>query len=237
MRTLNIATGNLVKFTNRLEKLSKSDLPRVVKKTLDETAMDVKSRTMPKSAKDNFTIRRANFFKANSRVQFATFSSDLSKISSTVGFVPLKGQNKAVEDLEAQEHGGKIKRSFVAMDTARAGNSNAKQVQAKNRLGNVKNPVHAAKGKGKSAGSRMIRAVNKAGVGGHVLSEKGIVWRVNSIRRGGLKMTPIYSYKKGRQVQIKGTDFMRDASLDSTKTMDDKFIKNAQKQIDYRLSK
>jgi len=50
-------------------------------------------------------------------------------------------------------------------------------------------------------------------------------------------MTPIYSYKKGRQVQIKGTDFMRDASLDSTKTMDDKFIKNAQKQIDYRLSK
>lgn len=257
MSVLNIATGNLVKFTNRLEKLSKTDLPRIVKKTLDSAAMDVKSNSMPKTAKSTFTQRKANFLKANSKVEFGRLTSDISRIKSTVGFVPLRGKNKAVDNLEKQEHGGTIKSTLIATNQARVGKSSEKMVSNKNRLGRVpESKIIRPSATGKSrSGNRIpiksekqqfIRAVIRAGNNGYVMSNKQtakgghVIFRVKNLRtNGGLsfKLEALYNKKKGRQIKVKKTGFMEKSSMESGKKLDDFFIKEATKQIDFRLTR
>ena len=66
---INIDNRAVVAFTNRLEKMRKSDLPVVINQTLNSVAFDVKQRTMPNSAKSNFVERNKSFFKSSSRVK------------------------------------------------------------------------------------------------------------------------------------------------------------------------
>lgn len=257
MTVLNIATANLVKFTNRLEKLSNTDLPRVVKKTLDSAAMDVKSSTMPKTAKSTFTQRKANFFKANSKVEFGKLHTDISKIKSTVGFVSLRGNNKAVDNLEKQEHGGTIKNTLIAANDARIGKSENKMVQSKNRLGRVPEsqivrPNKTGKSRSgnripiKSEKQQFVRAVIRAGNDGYVMSNKktrrggNIIFRVKNLKLGGgvsFRLEALYNKKKGRQIKVEKTQFMERSSLESGQKLDDFFIKEARKQIDFRLTR
>lgn len=241
---LNIDSSEVVKFTNRLERLSKNDVPRVVKKTLDTVAMNVKQKTMPATADETFTVRRANFFKANSRVQFSKSSRKLDDLYSTVGFVPLGGTNKAVDDLEQQEHGGQIGgRSFIPLDQARVGKSYTRNVQAKNRITNINNMSSARNNRARSRQSRFIRTAIHVGEGGHFMSERNIVFRVDKIRRfrgdrnTSLKLTPLYTYSRGRAVKVDKTKFMERSSLESAQMLNDTFIREAQKQIDFRLNK
>ncbi len=65
---LNIDTRELNEFANRLANLSKTALPNVVRKTLNDAAMDVKKDTMLKAAGDSFEKRQPNFFKYFSKV-------------------------------------------------------------------------------------------------------------------------------------------------------------------------
>jgi hypothetical protein len=241
---LNINSDELVKFTNRLERLSKNDVPRVIKKTLDKVAMDVKKTTMPKTASQEFTTRRANFFKANSRVEFSKSSRNMNDLYSTVGFVPLSGTNKAVDDLEQQEHGGQIGgRSFVPLDQARVGRSYSRNVQAKNRLSNLNNIASARSNRARSRKARFIRTAIHVGQGGVFISERNIVFRVDKIKRfrgernTSLKLTPLYSYKRGRSVRVDKTKFMERSSLESAQKLNDTFIDEAQKQIKFRLNR
>jgi len=99
------------------------------------------------------------------------------------------------------------------------------------------NVVDARKAKGKNKRQKFVKSVIHAGVGGLVLSEhkgKEILWRVNSLNRdsnGKFKLTALYSFKKGRSVNVKATHFMRKASLNSAKLLDDFYIVEAKKQI------
>lgn len=237
---LNINTDAVVKFTNRLEKIHRAALPNAVRTALNSVAFDVKKSTLPKHSQKEFINRSPNFFKANSRVEMAR-GFDLKSMASIVGMVEggLKGgNNHAVKDLEQQEYGGAIKsKAYIPMAPARSGKSNAKAVRPGNRLSGINRIVNTRNARGKNYGQKFIKSAIHAGKGGYVLAEfkgKEILWRVNSLNRTkkrALKLTPIYSYDKGRSVTVKATHFMRNASIESAKNIPDYFIKEAQRQI------
>ena len=109
-------------FAAKLQQMKASAFPNAVRETLSKAALNVKQKTMPISAKKAFTERQKNFFKANSKVDFAK-GKDIKTMQSEVGFISekLKGNsNYAVKDLEAQENGGQItNRSFWVRGCAR----------------------------------------------------------------------------------------------------------------------
>lgn len=245
---LNINTDAAVKFTNKLEKISRSALPVTVRQTLDGAAFDVKKNTMPNTAKGTFTQRKANFFKANSKVEKAS-GFNISTMRSTVGFKPNTNKTqKAVEELEQQERGGKIKdRDFVAMDSARASGKHDKNVRAVNTLSKLalKNRIDAKTVKGTSNKQKFIRAAFKAAqtnalVVGNFKTKQGgyTVSRIDSLssnaksRKLEIKRTPLYNLKNGRFVEIKATNFMKRASLESGMKLERFYIKNAKFNIE-----
>ena len=257
---LNLDASRVVQFVDTLERMKKSALPRAVKETLSKTALDVKQRSMPKSAQKAFTIRRSNFFKANSSVDFAK-GSNIATMKSTVGFIEGKLQgdkNFAVKDLEQQEYGGRIKgRKFIPMDTARVGKSREKSVKRSvpklkelKSLGIIwaNDRVQGGRRRAKTKKQRWVRAAFRAGVGGFVAGNmkqgRVTVRRIDSIsssistRQLQIKSTPVYSYKKGGIRPVKSRGFMRRATMDSGSTvMNDIFINEARKQIEYLMNR
>jgi hypothetical protein len=95
----NVDTDEVIKFTNKLEKLNRSAFPNAVRGTLNGLALDVKTKTMPDQTEKDFTIRQKNFFKANSGVDFAR-GFNLRSMASIVGFYSRRPNNQAIEDLE-----------------------------------------------------------------------------------------------------------------------------------------
>jgi hypothetical protein len=256
MAQVNVNTDALVVFTNKLQKLSATAFPNVVRKTLNDTATDMKKRTLPRSAAATFEKRQPNFFKAFSRVNFAK-GGDVNSMQSEVGFMEqgLKGgrDNFAVKDLEQQEFGGGIGgRSLIPVDAARIGGSRSKNVRAKNRIANKKHLVEPAdvSGRsqkerwinpadvsGRSQKERWIKSVIHAGVGGLVRGtyNKDIVFRIKSIAKdkGGIKAKTeaVYEVKKGRTVKVKGTKFAEKAAMNAAETMPQRYIAEAEKRF------
>lgn len=247
--TINIDADASVIWANRLERFSKSGLPMAVRTALNSTAFDVKKRTMPAAAKEDFVNRSKNFFKANSRVDMAKgFNVNLMK--STVGFISnnLKGSsNFAVQDLEQQEHGGTIQgKSFIPLKEARVSKSMSKLVRPANRLSRIKNIVNTKDVKGtKNKSQRFIRAAfmakklygNNAFVLNSYQGSRQTLSKIDQIssnmktRKLQIVRTPVYSYKKGRHVAVKSKGFMKRASYEANMKMEEHFINAARKQL------
>jgi len=234
---LNVNTDALVILTNKLEKLNRSAFPVAVRSTLNSAALDMKQKTIISSSDDNFIKRKPSFFKAASKVNFATGFA-VNSMSSTVGF---KGDSQAVDDLEQQEKGGDIdSRSFVPMNPARVGGAYKKNIRPNARLKALK-IVDAKNAKGANDKEKFIKSVIHAGVGGAVLADykdKKIVWRVNSLNKTDLKtlkLTPLYTYEKGRKVKVDRTDFIKEAAAVTQQKIDGFYIASAQKQFDKAL--
>jgi hypothetical protein len=225
MATMNINTDAMVVMTAKLESTGKTALPNAVRGTLNALAFDVKKRTLPKSAKDTFETRQKTFIKAFSRVNVAK-GNDMDSMQSEVGFLDRGAKSKqAVEDLEKQEHGGRIAgRSFIPLETARTGKSRSRMVAAKNRLGRIGRVVDSSKATGKNRQERFFKSAIFAGVGGAVVGnfEPNIVYRITAIDniKGKLriKKTPIYTYNKGRTVKVSATRFSEQAANETVKS-------------------
>ncbi len=251
---LKIDNKAMKEHVKTLRRIHKSALPIAIRQTLNSAAFDVKQNTMPASAKKEFVNRNKTFFKANSKVEQAKgFAID--KMQAIVGFKPNKGKgvDKAVSDLEQQEQGGNIGgRGFIAHDKARVSKSRNKNVRPVNRTSDLHNIVNANRvRKGKNRKQKFIRAAyyaaEKYGDNALVLGTrkngKQTIFRIKEIwgntRRQGsdssrkldIKADALYSYKKGRKVQINKTNFMRKASLKTAKQMENLFKKHAQEQI------
>jgi hypothetical protein len=244
---LNVNTDATVILTNKLEKLHKSAFPVAVRSTLNSAAKDMKKDTILKSAKDNFTQRKPSFFKKFSRIEYAN-GFDVKTMSSAVGFT---GESQAVDDLEKQEHGGQIgSRDYTPWDEARGG-SNNKSVKIINALENIpKGDIIDAKyvkfkKSNRNKKQKFVRAALMAkklhGQNAYVL---GNVWRgrqtlsrIDSIstnlltRNIEIKRTPLYSFKEGRSVKVKGNQFMKRASYETSLKINDFYIENARKQF------
>jgi len=239
MAILNVNTDEVVRYSNKLEKLHRSAFPIAIRGALNNAAFDVKKNTMPVSAEKEFTIRRKNFFKANSRVIKAK-GFNIRTMQAIIGFI---GNQQAVQDLEQQEEGGKIGgRAFVPLDNARGGN-NARPVRPSNRLGKIGRIVNANKVRGKSKKQRFIKAAIKAGVGGFVIGNNKlrILWKITGLTKVGgrleINKQRLYSYVPGRKVKIDPTNFMKKATLKTAKKLEGFYIKQAKKQIEKALLK
>lgn len=231
MLRLDVNTDELVGFTNSLERVRTTAVPKAVRKTLNSAAFDVKGTTLLSVTRKKFVRRRANFFKANSSVSMAK-GSNVNNMKSEVGMVDLGGNNYAVDDLVQQERGGIIKgRSFIPLDTARVSKNYKRNVSSKNRIKNIKGQVVSSKrARGSNKSQRFVKSVIHAGVAGVVLDEEGTLWRVQSLDRGRggkFKLKAIYSYKPRRGVKVKPTYFMQTAGERSGKKMADWYKKNA----------
>jgi hypothetical protein len=245
---LNINSDAAVRHTNRLEKLHRSALPSAIRGTLNKAAFNVKQESMPRSASRAFIQRQPNFFKANSRVESAK-GFDIKQMKSVVGFTSdgLKGSNNfAVRDLEQQERGGTIKgRSFIPTNKSRGG-SNTSPVRPGNRLSAINKIVNSnsPQARGKNRHEKFVRSAIHAGVGGYVIGNfsKKILWRIDSITKKKVKVrgrysntkikaTAVYTFEQDRSVRVRETSFMREASLDSARKMDDWYIEEAERQI------
>lgn len=234
-------------FAAKLQQMKASAFPNAVRETLSAAAKQVKQKTMPAAANKAFTDRTKNFFKANSKVDFAK-GKDIKTMSSTVGFISekLKGNsNYAVKDLEAQENGGQItNRSFMPLDSARMSGSRGRTVVNKNRLENIKRVFKVRIKAGvnkkqawlKTAIAAKKLAPNNALVLGNENSKGNrTLSRINSIEKIGGKVvinkTALYSFRKGNNVRPKATGFMQKASIESQSNMEQIFIVEAQKQL------
>lgn len=242
MIKFNVDTDAVIKLTNNLEKLSKSAFPIAVRGTLNSLAFDVKKNTMPKSALI-FKRREKNFFKANSTVHMAK-GFNIKSMESKVGFTDNRADNKAVEDLEQQEHGGIIGgRKYIPVNTSRVSKKNNKKVSAKNRLGRIgiKNIVRTKDVSGKNEKEKFVKSIMKAGKGGFIQSEfRGVkmVWRINNLKRnkkGRFNLTAVYIVNDSKKVKVKGTGFMKKATEKTSKKAADFYIEQAERRFERAL--
>lgn len=244
---LHIDSSAVVAYTNYLEKLSNSAIPNTVRNTLSKAAFDVKGKTMPVTAKKNFVQRKPTFFKSASTVDPAK-GKDIKTMQSQVGFkaVP-KDKGRAVEDLEQQEHSGRIGgRTFIPLKAARTGKSWHRNVKLNLRIAALNNLIDSENAKGKTDKEKFIKSAIHAGKGklvlGNRVNSRGNkqVFLINSIKRIGadtkINSTPVYSMKKGRKVTVKASPFMKQASILTQGKMDKIFIDEAVTQIN-RLTK
>jgi hypothetical protein len=186
---LRVDTGEAVKFTAKLERDIPNALAGAVASALNSAAFDVKQKEMPAGFAAEFEKRQPNFAKANSRVEKVT-GKDINSMRSIVGFKPLAGTNKAVDDLEQQEHGGSIGgRSFIPLSMARVGGSWLKLPKKENRISGIQGIVDSSQGTGVNDKEKFIRSVLHAGVGGYVIGNRvnrignKIMYKINSIQR------------------------------------------------------
>lgn len=234
--SININSSAVVRHTARLERLHRSALPVAVRQTLSKAAFDVKMRTMPAQAGKNFEKREPNFFKANSKVTPAK-GFEIRNMKAVIGFVPMKGGNKAVDELQQQEEGGNIGgRSFIATKEARTGGAWNRKVKSDLRLANIRRQkiVNAErvrfKGHYRNKKQRFIRAAimakkhygknayvlgNKWGDGNQTLSRIDRIFIDKKNGKIEIKRTPIYTYRKGRKITVARTNFMKRASMES----------------------
>lgn len=232
---LNINSHASVVMTARLERMRRSALPNAIRGALNGAAFDTKQNTMPKSASSKFVMRAPNFFKANSKVEKAT-GWDVNGMKATIGFTPSKGRGAdwAVKDLEEQEKGGSIeKKAFIPMNNARGG-APSKRVMPSNRLSAVKQIINSSTVSGVSPRQKFRHAATMAGPGGFVLGNnaKKTLWKIESVNGGIIKKKPLYSYRAGRSVSVKGTGFMKSASLESGGKIEQLYIKEAKRIIE-----
>lgn len=243
---IQVNSDAVVVWTRNLERMGKTAFPNAIRKTLNKTALDVKKNTMPDKAKV-FVNRSPNFFRANSKVNFAN-GNNIKTLHSIVGMFDNKltgAHNYAVEDLQQQEHGGKIKKkSFIPLPGSRTGKSIRKPVRANARLTALrKNKLINGKATSGASWSQVaIKSAVHAGKDGLVLMpgrKHSVVWKITSIRRIGpnkrntvFKKTKLYSFNKNRQVTIhRPAHFMEKASLKSAQKMDNYFIMEAKRAI------
>lgn len=234
---LNVNTNAVIKYTVKLEQLTRSAFPSAIRGSLNKCAYDLKTKTMPKEARNIFVERDPRFFIANSKFENAT-GFNINSMKSTVGFVEnnLRDKpNEAVQELQQQETGGSIThKSFIALPGARTGNSFNKKVRANARLKAIKNLKNIKDVNGKNFAEKLIKTAAFVGKGGLVLAGK-VVYKIDSIKRQGkdtvFKKTKLYSFKKNRSVNVHATHFMHDASLKTHKKIEDFYIQEALRQI------
>ena len=215
---VNIGSDELVKFTNRLEKMRKSDLPVVMRKTLNDAAFDTRSESMPKVYAKQFTTRSKGFLKHSGGVKPAK-GWDTKNMSSWVGI--RKGIGKAAEGLSQQEKGANVKRSLIPLRRARIGNNSGKKVSKRNQLSEIefKNPIPKRNKK------KMIIAAKKTGKGGFIAYGKRI-YKVTSAKNK-VRLKPLYAFEKDRPVKIKPTSFLQISAQISGKNLASNFVKQA----------
>lgn len=213
MHTLNINTNEIVKFTNKLEKLHKSDMPLAVRSTLNDAAFIGRKESL-RQFRRNFILRKPEFIRSHNIVFKSQNTFNLRDMVSSFGIV--RGKSKSGDDLVKQEFGGKLSGRDIPMDAARVGGT---------RKGLVNKRLYK-----KIWGNKKNGLIYKSGESRIIKTEKALM----RVMRGG-KWNVLFSLK--RDVELSKKPFIFPAALIASKNINQLFIKNAQKRIKKRMSK
>ena len=230
-QAFNINNADVVKLTNKLEKMHKSAMPLAVRGTLNDAAFLMKKYKIILHFKRTFTERQKNFIKTHTWANKSKNTFNIKEMVSEVGV--LLDKSTSGNELINQEYGGIIKkRDYINTDESRVAESRTRRVGKVGRVKGKELKIY----RGKS----FVKKVHRAKEGGYIKHKKWI-FRINSIDRknGRLKIntTPIFTFKRGRSVRIKKRPFLKPAANDIIKIQHRIFKKNAEKRIRYYYKK
>jgi len=243
----------------KLDKISKTTFPKVVKETLTKGAYINKTEELPKSGKQKFTTREPTFLKANTKYEKASGTTVNTMQSKTYAFQkpsPKAGKTaKEISNLDEQESGGKTKvGKFVPLKAVRVSGSYKKRIKPNARVKQLdfRKIVDVRKTKGRSNKQKFVRGVmwglGKYGDGNFfVLGNRHKSGRtlslINRVKKNGrskiqIKRTPLYVVKKaGVYEDAKRTNFATRAAHESNLKMSDYYVKRAQQMFNKVMSR
>lgn len=206
---LDIDSHQVVKLTNKLERMHRSALPVSVRGAINDVVFDVKKNTLINKFDDNFTIRKKNFISSHSSAIKSINTFDIDKMEAFVGVK--KGKSDSGDRLEFQERGGIIKdRGFVPTKDVRISGQQSKLIQKKLYYSKFKN---SKKGVVERNARRAIIKTNRS----LLEVSKGGVWKT--------------LYRIRNNVNIKSNPFLMPAAESSFNKISMFFKKQAERRI------
>ncbi|MDD5013669.1 MAG: hypothetical protein PHW73_01025 [Atribacterota bacterium] len=245
MFELSINNKEVENFTNKLREMHRSNLPIVVRQTLNDMAFDVKNNTLMKNADKQFIIRNPGFFKKHSGVKKAD-GWDINKMQSEVGIIA--GSNIAAQQLTRQEFGGTIgKRSFIYMNAARVSGVKNKMVRRQNYL-KSREFIKGEPSRSRSDKSQFVaRAIvakrtkklmledSKSGQTLFDVKDVKFSGKGGRNRKVFVRLIPLADYEQNRSVHLKARPFLGPASMQSFAKCTQYYITNAKKRFEKAL--
>lgn len=211
MATFNINNADVVKLTNKLEKLHRSAMPIAVRQTFNDAAFETR-RGLIKQFKKNFIIRNRTFINAHAGVNKSANTFNLDQMKAEAGVI--HGKTKSGDLLEKQEVGGNIQRARIPSKNVRFGTNFRKPVMGKYYYKKFKN--------------RPNGVIYKSGESTIIKTDKSLF----RIMRGG-KIVVMYTLNKS--IRIQAEPFVKPASEKAANMLPDFFLKNAQKRFEKYL--
>ena len=214
MQQFSVDTTEMREFKRKLDKISKSAFPVSVRKTLNQTAYEMRTKTLPQSFKDEFIIRRPNFIKYVSGFTKCQNTFNVNSMVSEAGI--LEGKSLAGDRLELQERGGIINNRTVPF-ADRSGNAPTRKSES---VENVQSPIYYAR-KFKDLKKGVI-SKNKARTifktdNAIMMIQAGTIWKT--------------LYLENRSVKIKKRRFVEPAGDVAAVKMPTTFIKEFERYI------
>jgi len=247
-KIIDVNNRELINFAKKLDKIHRSKLPNAVRNTLNSVAFHTKKKTLQEEASKTFTRRNSSFFKRFSSVEMAK-GFNINRMQSKAGMTAASRTGKPEQaglDQTQQQQGGTIKgRTFIPLDTARVSNNNKKNVRRKNRIKNLKIVLNTKDATGQSPKKRFVSsavvAIKKFGSGAIIQHKrqdgKQFLYRVErggkniKTREFSIKVTPLYSVKKGRTIRVSAKPFTMRAGLKAQKLANKFFEQHAKRQL------
>lgn len=240
MATLKIDTSEVIKFTNKLEKMHRSAFPSAVRNTLNNAAFETK-KEIPITAQKKFVTRSKSFFRA-----FTVFEKaqgfDVDKMISKAGINGGKsGGEKVAENLVKQEKGGNIDAGrLTPHNRSRVSNSMSKRIRKKNHKSKL-NAFNAtityrnAKGSKRSKFVASVMAANARGKKHFILETNGtgMLYEIKSINTntGKFKLEKLYNLRRESTHKVKGQNFILESANKVAKNIPKFYKKNAEYQF------
>ena len=214
MEQFSVDTTEMREFKRKLDKISKSAFPISVRKTLNNAAYQMRTKTLPQSFKDEFITRRPNFIKHVSGFTKCQNTFNVNNMVSEAGI--LDGKSLAGDRLELQERGGIINNRTVPFSD-RSGNSPTRKGESAE---NVQSPVYYAR-KFKDLKKGMISKNKQRAI---FKTDNAVMM----IQAGGIWKT---LYLENRSVKIKKRKFVEPAGEVAAIQMPKTFINEFERYV------
>lgn len=240
MASLRIDTSEVIKFTNKLEKLNRSAFPNAVRNTLNNAAFETR-KEIPITAQKKFVTRSKSFFRA-----FTVFDKakgfDVDKMISKAGINGGKsGGQRVAENLVKQEKGGNIEAGrLTPHNRSRVSNSLSKRIRKKNYKSkvdafNASKTYRNAKGSNRSKFVASVMAANKSGKKHFILETNGtgMLYEIKSINTntGNFKLEKLFNLRRESNHKVKGQNYILESANKVSKNIPRFYKKNAEYQF------
>lgn len=241
--TLIINSKEFATVANKLDRLSRSDLPIAVRSTLNNMAFRMQKSELRESARKEFDYTRTNIVQ---NLSYATKAQgfNMRNMKSEAGIRERPNRQRVAKGLASQEFGGEVESKTVPTKRARGGSESSK-VRPSLRLGNKaivdarlkrRSDFISAASAAKKSGSLLMTKTNN--------SQVAAIARVSRFTRRkkknpNIKLTWLYRYQMDDK-KINPADkrqFTKRAYQETMKHFSDEFYKQADIRFQKALRK